>query len=65
MRLGVAIAPPRVARRLRRAVGLPEFDGVLVRAVSLQSKQSGNQSDLERELVEAAEKVLNAQQSDQ
>jgi serine protease Do len=32
-RLGVAIAPPRVARRLRRAVGLPERDGVLVRAV--------------------------------
>ncbi len=33
LRLGVAIAPPRVARRLRRAVGLPELDGVLVRAV--------------------------------
>jgi serine protease Do len=33
VRLGVAIAPPRVARRLRRAVGLPELDGVLVRAV--------------------------------
>jgi len=33
VRLGVAIAPPRVARRLRRAVGLPEREGVLVRAV--------------------------------
>jgi S1-C subfamily serine protease len=33
IRLGVAIAPPRVARRLRRAVGLPERDGVLIRAV--------------------------------
>jgi serine protease Do len=33
VRLGVAIAPPRVARRLRLAVGLPERDGVLVRAV--------------------------------
>lgn len=33
-RLGVAIAPPRVARRLRRAVGLPERDGVLVRTVA-------------------------------
>jgi serine protease Do len=33
VRLGVAIAPPRVARKLRRAVGLPERDGVLVRAV--------------------------------
>jgi serine protease Do len=31
--LGVAVAPPRVARRMRRAVGLPERDGVLVRAV--------------------------------
>ena len=36
-RLGVAIAPPRVARRLRRAVGLPERDGVLVRAVEDES----------------------------
>jgi serine protease Do len=33
VRLGVAIAPPRVARKLRRAVGLPERDGVLVRGV--------------------------------
>jgi serine protease Do len=32
-RLGVAISPPRVARRLRRAVGLPERDGLLVRDV--------------------------------
>jgi len=32
-RLGVAIAPPRVARRLRSAVGLPERMGILVRAV--------------------------------
>jgi S1-C subfamily serine protease len=36
-RLGVAIAPPRVARRLRRAVGLPERDGVLVREVESES----------------------------
>ncbi|HWC85582.1 MAG TPA: S1C family serine protease [Solirubrobacteraceae bacterium] len=36
-RLGVAIAPPRVARRLRRAVGLPERDGVLVREVEAES----------------------------
>jgi serine protease Do len=33
VRLGVAVAPPRVARRLRTAVGLPERDGILVRAV--------------------------------
>jgi serine protease Do len=32
-RLGVAVAPPRVARRMRRAVGLPERDGVLVRGI--------------------------------
>ena len=29
--LGVALAPPRVARRMRAAVGLPERDGLLVR----------------------------------
>ena len=32
-RLGVAVAPPRAARRMRRAVGLPEREGLLVRAV--------------------------------
>lgn len=32
-RLGLAIAPPRAARRMRRAVGLPERSGLLVRAV--------------------------------
>ncbi|TMK62333.1 MAG: serine protease [Actinobacteria bacterium] len=32
-RLGLAIAPARVARRLRRAVGLPERDGLLVHGV--------------------------------
>jgi len=37
VRLGVAIAPPRVARRLRHAVGLPEREGVLVRAVEQDS----------------------------
>jgi serine protease Do len=37
VRLGVAIAPPRVARRLRHAVGLPERDGVLVRVVEHDS----------------------------
>jgi len=36
-RLGVAIAPPRVARRLRGAVGLPERDGLLVRDVEDES----------------------------
>jgi serine protease Do len=32
-RIGIAVAPGFVARRMRRAVGLPERDGVLVRAV--------------------------------
>jgi len=32
-RLGVAVAPAGVARRLRQAVGLPERDGLLVREV--------------------------------
>jgi serine protease Do len=36
-RLGVAIAPGHVARRLRRAVGLPERDGLLVREVTEDS----------------------------
>ena len=35
--LGVAIAPNHVARRLRRAVGLPEADGLLVRDVVADS----------------------------
>lgn len=32
-RLGIGIAPSHVARHLRRAVGLPEADGLLVRGV--------------------------------
>jgi serine protease Do len=52
-RLGVAIAPPRVARRLRRAVGLPERDGVLVRGV--QDGSAAANAGLERgDLIVAA-----------
>ena len=36
-RLGVGLAPPRAARQLRRAVGLPDRDGLLVRAVEEDS----------------------------
>lgn len=36
-RLGIAIAPSFVALRLRRSVGLPDRDGVLVRAVDEDS----------------------------
>ena len=32
-RLGIGLAPGHVARRMRRAVGLPEQDGLLVRSV--------------------------------
>ncbi len=32
-RLGIALAPPHIARRMRRAVGLPEREGLLVRGV--------------------------------
>ena len=36
-RLGVAVAPARAARRLRRAAGLSEREGVLIRAVEDES----------------------------
>jgi serine protease Do len=39
-RLGVGLAPSHVARRLRRAVGLPERDGLLVREVEDDSPAS-------------------------
>jgi serine protease Do len=52
-RLGVAIAPPYVARRLRRAVGLPERDGVLVRSVS-------GSSPAERAGIEKGDLVVSA-----
>jgi serine protease Do len=32
-RLGVALAPPRASRKMRRAVGLPDREGLLVREV--------------------------------
>ena len=38
--LGVALAPPAVAAKLRRSVGLPERDGLLVRAVEPDSPAS-------------------------
>lgn len=57
-RLGIGIAPPFAARRLRRAVGLPERDGLLVRAVEEGSpaERAGlRQGDL---IVEAAGNAL-------
>ena len=40
-RLGIAVAPGHVARRLRRAVGLPERDGLLVQGVDDASPAAG------------------------
>ena len=45
-RLGVAVAPAHVARRMRRAVGLPDATGVLVRAV--EDDSPGAKAGLER-----------------
>jgi serine protease Do len=39
--LGLGLAPPHVARRLRRSVGLPERDGLLVRSVAEGSAAAG------------------------
>jgi serine protease Do len=53
-RLGVAVAPAHVARRLRASVGLPERDGLLVRGVedgSLAARAGIQEGDL---IVEAA-----------
>lgn len=41
VQFGVAIAPEHVAARLRRAVGLPQQDGLLVRGVADGSPASG------------------------
>lgn len=57
-RLGVALAPPRIARRLRAAVGLPERDGLLVCGVvegSPAARAGLERGDL---LVRAGEKAL-------
>ena len=40
-RLGIEVAPPHVARRLRRSVGLPEREGLLVRGVEEGSPAAG------------------------
>jgi serine protease Do len=58
LRLGVAVAPSHVARRLRASVGLSERDGLLVRGVedgSLAARAGIQAGDL---IVEAAGKAV-------
>jgi S1-C subfamily serine protease len=57
-RLGVALAPPRVARRMRAAVGLPERDGLLVREVVEGSPAARAEVERGDLLVHAAERPL-------
>ena len=57
-RLGVAIAPSHVARRLRRSVGLPERDGVLVRGVEDGSPAEAAGIEAGDLIVEAAGKAI-------
>jgi len=57
-RIGVAVAPAHVARRLRASVGLPERDGLLVRGVedgSLAARAGIQEGDL---IVEAAGRAV-------
>ena len=58
VRLGVAIAPSHVARRLRRSVGLPERDGVLVRGVEEGSPAEAAGIEAGDLIVEAAGKAV-------
>jgi serine protease Do len=53
-RLGVAVAPSHIARRMRRSVGLPERDGLLVRGVEDGSLAAGAGIEAGDLLVEAA-----------
>jgi S1-C subfamily serine protease len=52
-RLGVALAPPDVAAKLRASVGLPERDGLLVRGVE-QDGPAANAGIAEGDLLVAA-----------
>ncbi len=54
VRLGIAVAPPRAARRLRAAVGLPPRDGILIRGV--QDATPADRAGLRRgDLIVAAD----------
>ena len=53
-RLGVAVAPSHVARQMRRSVGLPERDGILVRGVEDDSLAAAAGIEAGDLIVEAA-----------
>jgi serine protease Do len=57
-RLGVGIAPSWAARRMRRAVGLPERDGLLVRDVESDSPAERAGITVGDLIVEAAGKPV-------
>jgi serine protease Do len=57
-RLGVAVAPSHIARRMRRSVGLPELDGVLVRGVEDDSLAAAAGIEAGDLLVEAGGRPL-------
>ena len=57
-RLGVAVAPSHVARRMRRSVGLPERDGVLVRGVEEGSLADGAGIEAGDLIVEAGGRAI-------
>ena len=59
-RLGVAVAPSHVARRMRRSVGLPERDGVLVRGVEEGSLADGAGIEAGDLIVEAGGRTITA-----
>jgi serine protease Do len=53
-RLGIAVAPAHVARGMRRAVGLEEIDGLLVRAVE-DDGPAGRAGVMQGDLIVAAD----------
>lgn len=57
-RLGVAVAPSHIARRMRRSVGLPEREGVLVRGVEDGSLAEGAGIEAGDLLVEAGGRAI-------
>ena len=58
--LGVAVAPPQVTRKLRRSVGLPEVDGLLVRHVDDDSPAARAGVLVGDVLVRSGDTVLDA-----